>query len=568
MYVEVQPLENNEEDGDIPDFLVPAIKLQLIRISRSKPTIVQESLLVNKTRIRSVELSCSDETTAPDGSPNLVFLEQMNPFISERWPCRCEAFVIEPGFYPYEVCVNEETYVTILPFGKKQRHRARSMGATPRPPRSEAWKKEILLNQDDSSVQELSLYIDLLLKNPVRVGTSPRSFDIAKKQNRHRDSAYAPEKSGPLRFGSLVVHSPDHFAGKTALTEVLGASRCSRVHIINAGRLFAASGANSDSALRHLLQNIVLSAVVREEAVCVILDHLNSMLPETGLTGIHRRDPSGPVSNSIAAYLKRLTEGLAKGEFCFSGDNFECSYGSQSGYVLEGKMCIIGVVTDTPKTNGRSISPFESLNAAIYRLPALAPATRVRGLTAALQKFGVVPTEKEMEELASIAARTTGLRGPLFLQTAKKASIQLSKTSDLLAVLTESLDSTMATVSDEPSVSFANYEKYNSDALSSVGGNEKAKEAIWNSLALSDRALKVMLKANLSLPVGVLLYGPPGCGKTLLAKALASLLGRQSGSQFGGAFVSISASDIVLSEVGSSEQKLKKAFETAMANAP
>jgi SpoVK/Ycf46/Vps4 family AAA+-type ATPase len=60
-------------------------------------------------------------------------------------------------------------------------------------------------------------------------------------------------------------------------------------------------------------------------------------------------------------------------------------------------------------------------------------------------------------------------------------------------------------------------------------------------------------------------------GKTLLAKAVAKILrsgGGSSSVDIGGAFISLSSSDIVRAEVGTSEKLVSAAFQTARANSP
>lgn len=62
------------------------------------------------------------------------------------------------------------------------------------------------------------------------------------------------------------------------------------------------------------------------------------------------------------------------------------------------------------------------------------------------------------------------------------------------------------------------------------------------------------------VPRGVLLHGPPGCGKTLLANALAGELGLP--------FLSISAPSIVSGMSGESEKKVRELFDEAREKAP
>ena len=61
-------------------------------------------------------------------------------------------------------------------------------------------------------------------------------------------------------------------------------------------------------------------------------------------------------------------------------------------------------------------------------------------------------------------------------------------------------------------------------------------------------------------PKGVLLYGPPGCGKTLLAKSLAA--------ESGASFYSISGSDFVELYVGVGAARVRDLFKEARENAP
>jgi AAA+ superfamily predicted ATPase len=63
-----------------------------------------------------------------------------------------------------------------------------------------------------------------------------------------------------------------------------------------------------------------------------------------------------------------------------------------------------------------------------------------------------------------------------------------------------------------------------------------------------------------SLRGGLLLYGPPGCGKTFIARAVAGELGAR--------FMAVSFADVVDMYIGSSERNIREVFATARQNAP
>ncbi len=95
--------------------------------------------------------------------------------------------------------------------------------------------------------------------------------------------------------------------------------------------------------------------------------------------------------------------------------------------------------------------------------------------------------------------------------------------------------------------------------FSDVAGQDSAITELRDITAfLSDPAPFAAVGA--SVPKGVLLYGPPGCGKTMLAKALAT----ESGARF----FSISGSDFVELYVGVGASRARKLFEEAREHAP
>ena len=71
---------------------------------------------------------------------------------------------------------------------------------------------------------------------------------------------------------------------------------------------------------------------------------------------------------------------------------------------------------------------------------------------------------------------------------------------------------------------------------------------------------KVFTSVGVRPPRGVLIHGPPGCGKTMIAKAVAA--------ETGAYFFLINGPEVMSKMAGESEQKLRQAFEECEKNSP
>lgn len=93
-----------------------------------------------------------------------------------------------------------------------------------------------------------------------------------------------------------------------------------------------------------------------------------------------------------------------------------------------------------------------------------------------------------------------------------------------------------------------------------VGGCRRQMEQIREMIELPLRHPQLFKTLGVKPPRGVLLYGPPGCGKTLMARAVAN--------ETGAFFFLINGPEIMSKMAGESESNLRKAFEEAEKNAP
>lgn len=171
--------------------------------------------------------------------------------------------------------------------------------------------------------------------------------------------------------------------------------------------------------------------------------------------------------------------------------------------------------------------------------PSLAPSSEL--LLSIAVRYGQRPSN-----IASIA-RQVALR----LQQLRREGQQLPP--NLLESEIESyareISSTSALAASVPDVSW-----------SDIGGLVDVKQSLLEMVVWPLERPHVFLRMGISPPLGMILHGPPGTGKTMLAKAAASASGCN--------FLNLSASDLMKSEFGESEKAITAAFDTARALSP
>jgi proteasome-associated ATPase len=100
-----------------------------------------------------------------------------------------------------------------------------------------------------------------------------------------------------------------------------------------------------------------------------------------------------------------------------------------------------------------------------------------------------------------------------------------------------------------------------------IGGLAKEIEQVRDAVELPFLYPQLFAEHRLSPPKGVLLYGPPGCGKTLIAKAVANSiakkLGHLAGKELRSFFLHVKGPELLNKYVGESERQVREVFKKA-----
>lgn len=189
------------------------------------------------------------------------------------------------------------------------------------------------------------------------------------------------------------------------------------------------------------------------------------------------------------------------------------------------------------------------------------------GVPTASSRFSILESiisqishDLEEEEMMDLASKTHGFVGADLASLVRESlAICLGRTSSSLSVVSYS-DCLAALKLVKPSSLRASIVEVPKVKWSDIAGQEDVKRALKESVELPLRHPEKFLRLGLKPPKGVLLYGPPGCSKTLLAKALAS----ESGLNF----IAVKGPELLSKWVGDSEKAINTIFNRARSASP
>ena len=193
------------------------------------------------------------------------------------------------------------------------------------------------------------------------------------------------------------------------------------------------------------------------------------------------------------------------------------------------------------------------------------------------------------ESFAVILARTPDLQGEVvvlkqLLEDGKRALItgradeeRVAELSDQLldeklragdTLLMESRSGLLLEKLARPEVEELLLEEVPDVSYEDVGGLDEQIELIADAVELPFLHADLFKEHKLPAPKGILLYGPPGCGKTLIAKAVANSLAKKVAEASGNKqarsyFINIKGPELLNKYVGETERQIRLVFQRA-----
>jgi transitional endoplasmic reticulum ATPase len=363
---------------------------------------------------------------------------------------------------------------------------------------------------------------------------------LGKELQRIREMIELPLKY-PAVFDRLGVEPPKGVllygppgTGKTLIARVVAAETNAAFFVINGPEIINKFYGESESRLRGVFQE-----AQRRAPSIIFIDELDALAPK-------RAESGGEVERRIVGQLLALMDGLAsRGQIVLIG-------ATNQPNALDPAIRRPGrfdreIGLRVPDVRGRTeILRIHSRDAAIANDVDLA---RLAQLTPG---FVGADLEALCREAAMIALRRVlphidYQRGYIPYETLVNLNITMA---DFQAALREI----------EPSTTREVYVEVSETSWDDIGGLADIKETLTEGVEWPLRFPEIYANAHVEPPRGILLSGPPGSGKTLIARALAN--------QCEASFISIKGPELLSKWVGESEKGVREVFRHAKQAAP
>merc|ERR1719446_925853 len=332
--------------------------------------------------------------------------------------------------------------------------------------------------------------------------------------------------------GVLLYGPPG--SGKTLIGRAVANETGANFYIINGPEIMSKMAGESESNLRKMFEQAEQNA-----PSIIFMDEIDSIAPK-------REKTNGEVEKRIVSQLLTLMDGI----------------NSRS-------QVVVIAATNRPNTIDPALRRFGRFDRELdIGVPDDNGRLEILRIHTKNMKLG------QNVKLEEIAANTHGFVGADLAQLCTEAALTcIREKMDLIDLDEETID---AEILDSMAVSQDHFKsamgRVNPSSLretvvevpnikwDDIGGLEDTKRALQETILYPIDHPEKFEKFGMQPSRGVLFYGPPGCGKTLLAKAVAS--------ECSSNFVSIKGPELLTMWFGESEANVREVFDKARAAAP
>src|SRR5712692_9859784 len=351
------------------------------------------------------------------------------------------------------------------------------------------------------------------------------------------------EKLGIEAPKGILLHGPPG-TGKTLLAKAVASESNSHFISISGPEIMSKFYGESEARLREIFKE------AKEKAPSIIfIDEIDSIAPK-------REEVTGEVERRVVSQLLSLMDGLE----------------------ARGKVIVIAA-TNRPNAIDPALRRPGRFDREIEikvpdkrgRLEILQIHTRHMPLTENEDKHGGAETIVDVEKLAAVTHGFVGadleyLCKEAAMKTLRRNLPDIKLEEDRLSP--ETLDKLIVTMEDfqgvlkdvMPSAMREVYLETPDVEWSEIGGLEGAKKELQEAVEWPLKYPDLYDKIGYTMPKGIMLYGPSGTGKTLLAKAVAT----ESEANF----ISVRGPELLSKWVGESERGVREVFRRARQAAP
>ncbi|ORX55872.1 AAA-domain-containing protein [Piromyces finnis] len=354
----------------------------------------------------------------------------------------------------------------------------------------------------------------------------------------------SPEKFTKLGLklpkGILLYGPPG--TGKTLIARAVGAETQSHVICINGPEIISKYYGETETKLR----NIFNEAVEKAPSI-IFIDEIDALCPK-------RDESENEVEKRIVATLLTLMDGVDNKESRIDSDSE--SLNKKSNHVV-----LIGT-TNRPN----------SIDEALRRPGRFDREVEIGIPTAESRKeilevlLRNVPHSLTDEDITRISSVTHGYVGADLAALCREAGLKAIKRmikikEDYLIDLKVSVEDINGAFKDvRPSAMREIMLEVPKVSWDDIGGQDDIKQKLKESVEWPLQHPESFLRLGIRPPKGILLYGPPGCSKTLMAKALATEAGLN--------FIAVKGPELFSKWVGESEKAVREVFKKARAASP